>query len=159
MPARFLNPSTPFEKKPVWYVYLIWAVIGASCAAALTWLFNITGLVEDSSFREAAAGLFGLSSRLYVLAALYCIITPTLEEVFFRFLLFGFIYGRTGKPRLSIIAAAAAFGLYHLNPVQILYGFLMGLVITYGYYRHRNLLIPIIAHSAANAVALLFTFL
>ncbi len=153
-----LNPQNPFERKCRWYIYLLWTVTGAISAAVLTIIFNILSIVENPSYQEAAEGLFSASPHLSVMFLLYCIITPTVEEFIFRYLVYGFINKKTSRPVLSIVAASALFGLYHLNPVQILYGFLMGLVITLGYSRERNIIVPILIHSAANLVALVFTF-
>ena len=159
MQLTFLNPSKPFENRQKWYIFLFWALTGGLCAAVLTWVFNRTGLVNAPSYQEAAKGLLGASSHISVLVLMYCLMTPVAEEIIFRFLIYGYIFKKTGSGILSVVATALLFGLYHLNPVQMLYGFLMGLVITYGYHHRRNLLIPILAHSAANAVALMFTFM
>ena len=141
-----------------WYEYPLWAVVGAICALVLTIIFNISGLTAISSFINASRGLFYVSDSVAVLIALYCVFTPLLEEIIFRYLLFGYLLQRTQKAAASIIITAALFGIYHLNPVQALYGFIMGLLITYSYYRRRILTIPFLVHASANAVALAFTF-
>ena len=146
------------NEKIKWNICILWILIGTASSTILTLIFNYTGLVSDPAFQKASQGLFSLSSYVPVLVIMYCLISPAIEEVLFRFFLFGFIFQKTGNPALSILITAALFGIYHLNPVQMLYAFIMGLVITYGYYRHRNILIPILTHAAANAVALLFTF-
>ena len=150
--------ETPLER-PKWYICLFWACIGASLAGILNYAANITGLVEDSSFRQAAQGLYYVSPSLPVLIVLYCFATPLIEELLFRYFIFNLLYKYTKRAALSIVICAALFGLYHLNPLQIAYGFLMGLLITYSYYRHRILTVPFLVHAAANAVALAFTFL
>lgn len=158
MTINLLSPANPFEKSHKWYVCLIWAALGAFCAAVLTLIFNLLHLVDDPSYQEAAEGLFSASPHLSVMVILYGLVTPVAEEILFRYLTYGFLFKKTGRQVLSVVLTAAIFGIYHLNPVQMLYGFLMGLVITYGYARERNILIPILAHSAANIVALIFTF-
>ena len=142
-----------------WYEYLMWAGIGALAALILTFIFNITGLTSLSSFEEASQGLFGVSESIWVLIALYCLVTPVLEEIIFRYFIFNLLKKRIKKAAVSILITAALFGIYHLNPVQMLYGFLMGLLITYSYYKRPILTIPIVVHAAANAVALAYTFL
>ncbi len=150
--------ETPPER-PKWYVFLIWTCIGAVLAGVLNFAVNITGLVEDVSFQQAAQGLFYASESLPVLVVLYCFATPLIEELLFRYFIFNLLLKYTKKAALSIVICAALFGLYHLNPLQMAYGFIMGLVSTYAYYRHRVLTIPFLVHAAANAVALAFTFL
>ena len=139
--------------------HLLWALIGALSAFVLTIIFNITGLTELTTFQKAEGQLFSVSDSVAVLVILYCFATPLVEELIFRYLIFNFLYKHVKRAAVAIITTAALFGIYHLNPVQALYGFLMGLIITYSYYRHRSLSIPFIVHMAANAVALAFTML
>jgi membrane protease YdiL (CAAX protease family) len=138
---------------------LIWGLIGALCALVLTFIFNATGLTQIGSFQEAENALFGISSSVPVLIVLYCFFTPLVEELIFRYLLYNFIMRYVKRAAAGIILTAALFGIYHLNPVQMLYGFLMGLIITYSYYRHHILTIPFVVHACANAVALAITLI
>ncbi len=147
------------KKEIKWYIYPLWAAIGAVCAFLLTLVFNALGLTAVESYQEASQGLFYASSSVAVLVVLYCFATPLIEEILFRFFIYNFVLKYIKKAAASIVITAALFGLYHLNPVQMLYGFIMGLVITYSYSRYNILTIPFLVHSAANAVALLFTFL
>ena len=149
----------PFVKLNIkWYVYLIWAAIGAVSSLVLNFLFYYLGLTKVDSYVEAADGLYGISSSISVLIVLYVIATPMLEEIIFRYFIFNFLQRHIKKAAVTILLTAALFGVYHLNPVQMLYGFLMGLIITYGYYKHRVLTIPFLVHATANAVALFVTF-
>lgn len=154
-----MNPfDNTKEKKPVpLYAYPVWAAIGAASAFLLTLVFNLLKLTEAPSYTEVANGQFFGGLSMPAMIGLYCIAAPIGEEVLFRFLLFNFLE-KLLNTRVAIPLTAIAFGIYHQNPVQVLYGFLMGLIITCGYAKHRNLLIPILAHAAANAVALAFTF-
>ncbi|WP_034443650.1 CPBP family intramembrane glutamic endopeptidase [Butyrivibrio sp. AE2032] len=142
-----------------WYEFLIWTGIGALAAFILTLIFNVTGLTRVSSFEEASQGLFYVSDSIWVLIALYCFATPLIEELIFRYCIYNLVLKYTKKAAIAIILTAALFGIYHLNPVQMLYGFLMGLLITYSYHRYKILTIPFLVHAAANAVALAYTFL
>ncbi|WP_029231714.1 CPBP family intramembrane glutamic endopeptidase [Butyrivibrio sp. VCB2006] len=65
-------------------------------------------------------------------------------------------------PKLVHVAVwftALLFGIYHMNLIQGLYAFLMGLVITYSYAVYRKFSIPVVAHICANATALFITYL
>lgn len=59
---------------------------------------------------------------------------------------------------IVVFITSLLFGIYHMNLVQGLYAFLMGLVITYCYAVYRKFSIPVIAHICANATALLITY-
>ncbi len=139
--------------------HLIWAAIGALAAFVITLVFNVTGLTALESFQNTESPLYNVSNSIWVLIAIYCFATPIIEEIIFRYFIFWLLIKHIKKAAVAIILTAALFGLYHLHPVQILYGFLMGLLITYSYYVNRRLTIPIVVHAAANAVALAFTFI
>ncbi len=158
MNFSFLNDGNMPSKKIKWFEYPLWALIGAFFATILTLIFNFLHLTEVPSYREASGNLFGISSSIPVLIVLYCIATPLIEEILFRFFIYNLVLRYVKRAAVSIIITAALFGIYHINPVQMLYGFLMGLVITYSYHRYHILTIPFLVHASANAVALAFTF-
>ena len=140
-------------------LHAIWALIGALSALVLTVIFNAIGLTSLDSFSAAENRLFSISSSTAILIMMYCFATPLAEEILFRYFLFNFLNRHIKRAAVAIVLTAALFGIYHLHPVQALYGFLMGLLITYSYYRHRALTIPLVVHIAANAVALAYTLL
>lgn len=148
-----------------WYENLLWALIGALSALVLTFIFNVTHLTDLQSFDNVSQALFSRSDSLPVLIILYCFATPLVEELIFRYFIFNALMRSKAlsdhpkKATVSIVITAALFGIYHLNPVQMLYGFIMGLLITYSYYKKQDLTIPFIVHASANAVALIYTFL
>ncbi|MBQ7614568.1 MAG: CPBP family intramembrane metalloprotease [Butyrivibrio sp.] len=148
-----------------WYEYILWALIGAVSALVLTFIFNVTHLTEMASYQGPFQALFYRSDSLPVLITLYCFATPLAEEIIFRYYIFNTLmhsaalYNHPKKAAVSILITAALFGIYHLNFVQMLYGFIMGLLITYSYYKRNVLTVPFLVHSAANAVALYYTFM
>ncbi|WP_024867194.1 CPBP family intramembrane glutamic endopeptidase [Butyrivibrio sp. FCS014] len=137
--------------------YIIYGLISCAVAFLLTLVFNITGLTEIESFQNASDSLMDVGDNTVILILLYCIVTPLFEEIIFRFFLFDIIFHFSKNAVVSVILTAALFGIYHLNPVQILYGFLMGLLITFAYYRYRKLSLVFLMHSLANLVALIYT--
>ena len=139
--------------------YIVWGLISCVLAILITYLFNITGLTENESFQTASDSLMNVSSSVVMLFIMYCFATPFCEEIIFRFVLFGLIYRFSKSAPIAVILTAVLFGLYHMNPVQMLYGFLMGLVITYCYYRYRRLSLAFLMHALANLVGLLYTLL
>ena len=138
-------------------IHALWTLIGALSAFVLTVIFNVTGLTQLESFQSNESQLYYISDSLAVLIIVYCFATPLVEELIFRYFIFGFLNRHIKRAAVSILITAALFGIYHLHPVQALYGFLMGLLITYSYYRHRYLSVPFMVHLAANAVALAYT--
>lgn len=79
-------------------------------------------------------------------------VTPFMEELFFR----GLIYNRIKGYNDYIMAAffsSILFGLYHMNLVQGIYAFVMGIVLCLVYQRHKSILAPVLMHIAANGTA------
>lgn len=147
-----------FDPKQI-KTHALWALIGALSALLLTFAFNVTGLTRLESFQSSESSLYLISDSVAILIMVYCFATPLVEEIIFRYFIFNFLNRRIKKAAVTIVITAALFGIYHIHPVQALYGFLMGLIITYSYYRHRVLSVPFIVHMAANAVALAYTML
>lgn len=82
------------------------------------------------------------------------ILAPVTEELLFR----GLVYKRL-KTYYDWITAAyisgIIFGIAHLNLVQGIYGFIMGIVFSFIYEKYKNIVAPIIMHMAANIVVVL----
>ena len=147
-----------FDPKQI-KIHALWALIGALSALLLTFAFNVTGFTRLESFQSSESSLYLISDSVAILIMVYCFATPLVEEIIFRYFIFNFLNRRIKKAAVTVVITAALFGIYHIHPVQALYGFLMGLIITYSYYRHRVLSVPFIVHMAANAVALAYTML
>ena len=154
--------------KPVrWYNYIEVAVISIIATLALTFIFEALGLTETRTYSEIAQRQFYGHSSFAETIGLYCIVSPVVEELIFRFGIFNLllmIIRRLGifnnkNVHLSVWITALLFGIYHMNLVQGLYAFLMGLVITYSYAVYRKFSIPVVAHICANATALFITYI
>ena len=83
---------------------------------------------------------------------------PLIEEIVFRGIVFRSLR-RVSPAWVAILASSVLFGLYHMNPVQIVYATLMGLVAGIIYEKSNNLLFPILVHVANNLVAAIQGFI
>lgn len=93
-------------------------------AQLLNWLLAPLG-VDIMAAMEAASGQADtLSMFLYG-----CFVAPVAEEVLFRGLIQGTVrpYGK----KISIFISALLFGLFHGNPVQTPFAFVLGLILGY----------------------------
>ena len=124
-----------------------------SCCAVLgrNLLFDLTGIIDNSAaYQAVAAGQ--LSASLAVGLICYGIISPLAEELVFR----GIVYNelkRSYRLPLAMLISALLFGLYHMNPVQGGYGFIMGLLLAYLYEYFGSFLWPVLVHMLANSLA------
>lgn len=80
------------------------------------------------------------------------LLAPLLEEVLFRGAIQGYLMRRY-KPWVAIFVAALVFGVFHWNPVQVLYATLLGVVFGWIYYRTGSLLSVIVGHVLNNTIA------
>ena len=85
------------------------------------------------------------------------ILAPLLEEVLFRGAIQGVLMRYFGRPWPAIIVSALVFGIFHLNPVQIVYATLLGIVLGWIYYRTGSLLSVIVGHVLNNSLAVITT--
>lgn len=130
----------------------ITALLVSCCAVlGLNLLFDLTGIIDNSAaYQAVAAGQ--LSASLAVGLICYGIISPLAEELVFR----GIVYNelkRSYRLPLAMLISALLFGLYHMNPVQGGYGFIMGLLLAYLYEYFGSFLWPVLVHMLANSLA------
>jgi hypothetical protein len=84
------------------------------------------------------------------------VLVPICEELVFR----GLIFKRlrvTSSFFMAMLYSALIFGIMHGNLVQILYGFLLGLMLAYVYEKYGSIWAPITAHMAMNILSVLLT--
>jgi len=81
------------------------------------------------------------------------IIGPIYEEILFRYLLYNRLKSRYSIKK-SLLITTIIFALIHLNPIKIIYAFLLGLIINISYEKHQNILAPILIHIAANTIVI-----
>ncbi len=82
------------------------------------------------------------------------VVVPSIgEELIFRYVFYKklAVYG----DKIYIIFSALCFGLFHINPSQIIYAFLLGLLLAGSYVRTGRLWVPISLHFLLNTFGLL----
>ena len=87
------------------------------------------------------------------------VLAPLLEEVMFRGAIQGYMMRRMRSPWAAIIAAALVFGIFHMNPVQVVYATLLGVVFGWIYYRTGSLMSVIAGHVLNNTIATIMLLL
>ena len=114
---------------PVSFLALVCLVFGCQLPAQLlTYGFDWLCGLFDGSFMEVleqnAVDTDSLTMWLYV-----CLAAPIAEELLFRGLLLRSLepYGK----KFALLVSSVLFGLFHANPVQTPYAFLVGLLLGY----------------------------
>ncbi|MCX7904695.1 MAG: CPBP family intramembrane metalloprotease [Caloramator sp.] len=84
------------------------------------------------------------------------LIVPITEEILFRGMILNELLDNVSLAP-AVIIQALLFGLYHMNLVQGLYAFIMGLILGILYCRFKTIWVPIIFHAAVNAIGIINT--
>ena len=142
------------KKAPLWkYVLVVVFAGGASLALNnLILIGNLSAL--SSTYETTATSMY--SAPFAVQIVCLAILSPIAEELVFRGLMFRRMREDTGA-KLAIIYTSVVFGIFHGNFVQMLYGFLMGLMFAWLCEKYGSVLAPIVAHVTANLIALFAT--
>lgn len=77
---------------------------------------------------------------------------PVLEEVLFRGAVTKALLEQY-NPAKAILISAFIFGVFHINPAQILPAFLIGILLAWTYYKTRSLIPCILMHIVNNSLS------
>ena len=135
----------------------VWMVIVMAVVAFLGWFFpedllqrliEVPGNLSEEELDQMTGGVVGLIGT--------GILTPVAEELLCRGAILGtLLLMMPRRPWVCIVVSALIFGLIHLNPVQIVFGSLYGLLLGWLFWRTRSLLPSIVVHVANNTTVLL----
>lgn len=84
------------------------------------------------------------------------IIGPILEEMLFRGAVTTELQRRY-SPQKAILFSALIFGIFHINPAQVLNAFLLGLLLAWLFYKTHSLIPGILIHILNNSLSVYFT--
>ncbi|HIW79908.1 MAG TPA: HAD hydrolase-like protein [Candidatus Acetatifactor stercoripullorum] len=136
------------------YVLLGAAAVGAVIGFNL--LFDVTGFISKSDAYQAVAAQ-QYSGDLWIHLICYGIITPIAEELLFRGIIYGYMR-RFMNVRTALVISSALFGLYHMNPIQGVYGFLIGCLMAYAYEYFGSFYMPVSVHIISNVISSLLSY-
>lgn len=128
---------------------------GAMAGVIMNNIIAATGLMEISAGYQRVTQSFFSSSLLVELAGLGILI-PAAEELLYR----GLVYGRLSNwmaLRTAAVVSAFLFGGLHMNIVQFVYAFALGILLTFFLENTYHLYGAILGHVGANVMAILRT--
>jgi membrane protease YdiL (CAAX protease family) len=136
-----------------------WGLVATGIFLPLAWglqtasLRLLEALGIESSLQLALQALksSGSAGELAALAVVTIILAPVAEETLFRGILYPTIK-QYGFPRAALWGTSALFALIHFNFAIFIPLLLLALVLVWLYEKTDNLLAPIAAHVAFNAV-------
>lgn len=92
----------------------------------------------------------GLNEMGFFIALVSIVLAPIAEELIFRGITLKLAEDSAGKFWIANIIQAACFGIAHMNIVQGVYAFLMGLVLGAVFDKYRTILAPMFCHIVFN---------
>src|SRR5690606_21596465 len=82
---------------------------------------------------------------------------PIYEELIFRGLVLRMAQKFTSKFWIANTFQAILFGIVHLNLLQGIYAFALGLILGYFYQKYQSLYVPILMHMIFNFIGSVMT--
>lgn len=116
--------------------------------AMLNIVYLLSPAKMESYFNKIES--LGITEMTVVSTLVAIVFTPILEEIVYRAVTLNLAEKFAGEFLLANITQAAIFGLGHLNLVQGIYAFVMGLILGFAYKKYNSLAAPIIGHIAFN---------
>lgn len=144
----------PAKKAQLWkYIAII--LMSAALCVGINNLFFISNLASlSSSYEETMAALYNPSLGIQIICL--GIIVPICEELVFRGLMYKRLREYSGFVA-AMLYSALIFSFVHINLVQTIYAFVMGVVFAFVYEKYGSVKAPIAAHMTANILAVLAT--
>ena len=135
----------------------VWTVVVMSLLLFVGWFYpegvlmdlvDLEDNLTSDEFDNLTAGVAGFVDT--------GIMAPVAEELLCRGAILGALLRlMPRRPWVAIVAQALIFGLIHMNPVQIVFGGLYGLLLGWLCWRTSSLLPGIVVHVVNNSCALL----
>lgn len=153
MPAEYVLPIT--AKGVLICIVIAFGLAGVSAIYQLIlrqFFMGVSSVAEsvksfDQTFQSSTTIVAYLWSFLSV-----AILGPIVEELIFRGVLFSGI-NRYVSGFWTVIITAVYFGLWHSNPMQVLYTILLGLGFGFAYATTRNIWFPMLIHLVNNMIS------
>lgn len=142
------------KKAPIWKYSMV-IVISLAISFGLNNLIIMANLSNISPEYEETLKLL-YSAKLPLQLICLGVLIPICEELVFRGLLFKRLRAQ-GKFLQAALYSSLVFGLLHVNLVQMLYGFLLGIMLAYVYEKFGSVKAPILAHISMNIFSVLAT--
>ncbi|MBO4642764.1 MAG: CPBP family intramembrane metalloprotease [Bacteroidaceae bacterium] len=125
-------------------VAILAAVAGIFASDLLSERFELPNLLEEQ-IKDMAHNFWGILA--------VAIIGPVVEELVFREAILGHMLRNRVEPWTAMIVSAILFGAIHMNPAQIPFAAIMGLLLAIIYYKTGNIIITSIIHILNNSLA------
>ncbi len=128
-------------------------VLGVSIVFIFAAMYVLNLLIEQAGIPNTMEETFLAMSRNPFGILSIALLAPILEELLFRGAIQGGLQKSGIRPWTAILVSSLIFGVVHMNPAQIPFAFLLGMLFGWLYYRTGSLLPGIVGHVLNNSVA------
>lgn len=137
-----------FTWSPVSFAYLVYTIfIYAATVVLIDFVMPILPEIPDfleDTFDVLQAGWLGILC--------IAVLGPILEELLFRGAITRVLLEKY-SPAKAVIISALIFGIFHINPAQVVSAFLIGLLLAWLYYKTASLIPCILVHILNNSLS------
>lgn len=129
------------------------SVLGMSIVFVFAAMYVLNVLIEQAGIPNTMEDTFlAMSNNSFGVLSI-ALLAPILEELLFRGAIQGYLQTTGQKPWMAIFISSLIFGVVHMNPAQIPFAFLLGIMFGWLYYRTGSLLPGIVGHVLNNSIA------
>ncbi|MBR3645367.1 MAG: CPBP family intramembrane metalloprotease [Lachnospiraceae bacterium] len=123
-------------------------------------LINIVSMFVPQNFNDEFGEVSNVlnSGSVWVRVLATVVGAPIMEELLMRGLMYNRLKDYLGYIWAGLISSIA-FGIIHMNLIQGLYAFIIGLALIYVYEKYKSIWAPIIMHAACNGASMLLTYI
>lgn len=137
-----------FFAVPLRYILLCLPLV----LSAMFFLNTVNEMLDLPDFGEAT---FNMLSRNVFGVLSMVIVAPFVEELLFRGAIEGHFLKQGKSPAFAIVVSSLFFAVVHLNPAQMFFAFLLGLLLGWLYYRTGSVMPGVFCHFINNGIAVL----
>lgn len=130
-----------------------WFAISAGILAFLTGTFATNLMSEQFALEDEMKEEFIAMAHNWAGIISIAFIGPIMEEFIFREGITGFLLRKGKSPVFSILFSSLIFGFIHMNPAQIPFACLSGILLGVLYWKTRNILLCGAMHILNNSMA------
>lgn len=138
--------------RPVSGAYLGWTVLlGMGAIFLLDWLTSVLRFLPnwlEGTFDQLQSSWAGILC--------VALLGPVVEELFFRGAILKALL-RKYRPWVAIVVSGLVFGLIHVNPAQVAFACLAGILLGWLYWRTRSLIPCMVVHVLNNGFSVWLT--
>lgn len=126
-------------------------------AAAIVGMYGTNFINEVLDLPNIIEAQLNDMSATIIGALAISVVGPLAEEVVFRGAIMGYMLRKGVNPWVVILFSALLFGLMHINPAQVPFAMIVGVILGVIYYRTGNIILTTIIHIINNSVATILT--